>query len=104
MLADVLLNPGAVGLGIQDSFVGGAPMFTTDCGLHGPEISYLDSGKNGVMSADDLEEYADAVIEVLSHPETLEKLRRGTLASAPAYTVENMAERFKQGVLACLSA
>jgi glycosyltransferase involved in cell wall biosynthesis len=104
VLADVLLNPGAVGLGIQDSFVGGAPMFTTDCGLHGPEISYLDSGKNGVMSADNLEDYTGAVVEALSHPETLERLRRGTLESAPAYTVENMAERFKQGVLACLSA
>ncbi|NMM28220.1 MAG: glycosyltransferase family 4 protein [Glaciimonas sp.] len=104
MLADVLLNPGAVGLGIQDSFVSGTPMFTTDCGLHGPEISYLNSGRNGVMSADNIDAYTEAVVDILSDPEALDRLRRGTLASGPEYTVENMANRFKQGVLACLSA
>ena len=102
MLADVLLNPGAVGLGIQDSFVSGTPMLTTDCGLHGPEISYLRSGVNGVMTATDLDTYADSVAEVLSVSETLARLRDGSLESAPRYTIENMAERFHQGVLACL--
>ncbi|OGS95814.1 MAG: hypothetical protein A3K04_06860 [Gallionellales bacterium RBG_16_56_9] len=102
-LADVLLNPGLVGLAIQDSFVSGTPMFTTDCGLHSPEISYLKSGQNGVMSADDLEAYTKAIVDVLSEPEVLGRLRSGSLASGLEYTVENMAIRFKQGVLACLS-
>jgi len=102
MLADVLLNPGAVGLGIQDSFVSGTPMLTTDCGLHGPEISYLHSGINGIMTAADLDSYASSVAEVLSVAETLGRLRAGSRGSAPRYTIENMAERFHQGVLACL--
>lgn len=102
MLADVLLNPGAVGLGIQDSFVSGTPMLTTDCDLHGPEISYLRSGVNGIMTANDLDAYVDSVVEVLSVPEILRRLRHGSLESAPRYTIENMAERFNEGVLACL--
>jgi glycosyltransferase involved in cell wall biosynthesis len=102
-LADVMLNPGAVGLGIQDSFVSGAPMFTTDCGLHGPEISYLKSGQNGVMTGDDLDIYVDAVVTTLSDPAKIKKLRAGTRYSASRYTIENMAERLCNGILACLS-
>ncbi|MGV8898778.1 MAG: glycosyltransferase family 4 protein [Burkholderiaceae bacterium] len=104
ILADVLLNPGAVGLGILDSFVSGTPMFTTDCGLHGPEISYLCSGRNGVMTANNIDAYSKSVVDTLSTPKALDQLRRKTLDSGSEYTVENMANRFKQGILACLSA
>lgn len=102
VLADIMLNPGLVGLGILDSFASGTPMFTTDCGLHSPEISYLESGKNGVMTANDVHAYADAISTVLSDPAALERLRNGALAVAPRYTIENMAERICEGIVRCL--
>ncbi|HYD78480.1 MAG TPA: glycosyltransferase family 4 protein [Paucimonas sp.] len=102
VLADVMLNPGLVGLGILDSFVGGAPMFTTDCGLHSPEISYMETGKNGVMTANDIDAYVDAIARALTDPETLAELQRGALDSAARYTVENMAHRLRDGIVACL--
>lgn len=100
--ADVLLNPGLVGLGILDSFASGTPLFTTACGLHSPEIAYLESGRNGIMTADDIAQYADAVCNALLTPAVLLHLRQQALASAPHYTVDNMCARFCDGVTACL--
>lgn len=103
VLADVMLNPGLVGLGILDSFASGTPMFTTDCGLHSPEISYMTPGKNGVITRDDVNDYADTVVSVLQQPEAIARLSNGALSSASRYTVENMAERILNGICSCLS-
>ncbi|HZX28419.1 MAG TPA: glycosyltransferase family 4 protein [Telluria sp.] len=102
-MADVILNPGLVGLGILDSFASGRPMFTTDCGLHSPEISYLRSGSNGVMTENDVTLFAAAVEETLRHPDRMERLILGAKASAEHYTVENMASRICRGIQASLS-
>ena len=97
-LAQVMLNPGLVGLGILDAFVCGVPMLTTNCGIHSPEIAYLENGRNGVMTEDDLEAYAHACIRLLRDPEGLSHLRAGCAASADKYTVENMVRRFADGI------
>jgi glycosyltransferase involved in cell wall biosynthesis len=104
VLAQVMLNPGLVGLGILDSFVSGAPMITTDCGLHSPEVCYLESGVNGIMTADNLNAYADAAVEVLSSPHLHDRLRAGALESGDRYTVERMAELFRNGIVSCLNS
>ena len=101
-IADVMLNPGLVGLGILDSFVSGSPMFTTDCGLHSPEISYMVNGKNGVMTDDDVDLYVDAIVNTLNNPVLLGKLKSGARSSASRYTIENMAQRLHEGIMSCL--
>lgn len=101
-VAQVMLNPGLVGLGILDAFVCSVPMLTTDCGIHSPEIAYLENGINGVMTADDLDAYVEASVRLLRDPQALDVLRRGCVASAQEYTVENMARRFADGVMSCL--
>lgn len=103
-MAQIMLNPGLVGLGILDSFVCGVPMVTTDCGLHSPEIVYLQDGENGVMTADTLDAYAGAVSALLDDQEKFAKLKAGCERSAKIYTVENMARNFADGVMACLHA
>ncbi len=103
-LADVMLNPGLVGLGILDSFVAGSPMFTTDCDLHSPEISYMVSGQNGVMTDNDMASYVVAVVDTLNNPAELERLKNGALATASRYTVENMANRICNGIMACIAS
>ena len=103
VLADVMLNPGLVGLGVLDSFVSGTPMFTTDCGLHSPEISYLIPGLNGIITDDDVDTYASVVTAYLNDPARLAPLQDAALATAPRYTVENMADRICSGIVNCLS-
>lgn len=100
--AQLMLNPGLVGLGILDAFVGGLPLATTDCGLHSPEIAYLHNGVNGVMTADDLDSYVQACRALLADSEARIRLAAAARADADRYTVENMAERFAQGIMGAL--
>lgn len=101
-MAQIMLNPGLVGLGILDSFVCEVPMLTTACGLHSPEISYLENEVNGVMTADDLNIYVTSCVSLLRDSQKLEVLRKGCRASAKEYTIKNMARHFSDGVMSCL--
>jgi len=103
-LAKVILNPGLVGLGILDSFACQVPMVTTDCGLHSPEIAYLDDGVNGVMTADSIPDYVGAVVRVLTESAHRAALVEGCVRSTSKYTVNNMVRRFCDGVEQCLAA
>jgi len=100
--ATVMLNPGLVGLGILDSFVCEVPMLTTDCGLHSPEIVYLQSGTNGLMTDNSMVIYVQECIALLSNTTKLSALKEGCKSSAAQYTIDNMAMNFADGVALCL--
>ena len=102
-LSDVVLNPGLVGLGILDSFVAEAPLITTDCGLHSPEISYLKHAVNGLCTENSIVSFSDAAISLLSSDQRHGILSQGCAESASQYTLNNMAQRFCDGVLQCLA-
>jgi glycosyltransferase involved in cell wall biosynthesis len=101
-MSDVFLLPGAVGLGILDSFAAGLPFLTTEGPSHGPEISYLRDGYNGLITAHDPAAYAEAVIRVLQDSALSQRLRRGASECAQEYTIEGMVENFRRGILECL--
>jgi len=103
LLARVMLNPGAVGLGVLDSFVSGVPLVTLDDGLHGPEFAYLRSGENGIVTPAGLTNYVEAVCGVLTHDSLHAQLSAGCAASSKLYSLENMTERFAAGIERCLS-
>jgi glycosyltransferase involved in cell wall biosynthesis len=102
--ATVMLNPGLVGLGILDSFVCEVPMVTTDCGLHSPEIVYLQSGINGLMTNNTLNDYVRECVALMTSPTTLAAMKAACKSSASNYTVENMARNFADGVEQCLQS
>jgi glycosyltransferase involved in cell wall biosynthesis len=101
-LAKVQLMPGAVGLGIVDSFLLEVPLVTTDISIHGPEISYLQHEVNGLKTEDDLQTYINAASNLLLNESMLTTLRRGCRKAATVYTVENMVTNFAEGVQLCL--
>ena len=101
-VADLMLNPGLVGLGILDSFVAGLPMVTTDCHLHSPEVAYLRHGYNGLITADSLPDFVSACEGLLRNPAERARLAAGALADGGRYTLEHMAERFAQGITSAL--
>ena len=103
-LAQVMLNPGAVGLGVFDSLICAVPMVMTDCRGHGPEIVYLHNGVNGIMTANDVSAYSAAVVDLLRNEEKQSRLRAGCHVSAEKYTLENMVQRFAEGITNCLQA
>lgn len=103
-LAKLMINPGLVGLGILDSFICGLPLITTDCGLHSPEIAYLNNGVNGVMTANVMDEYVATVTRLLNDDELIKNLRNGCITSAKYYSIDNMATNFVDGALRCLES
>lgn len=103
-LATVMLNPGLVGLGILDSFVAAVPLVTTQCGLHSPEVAYLRSGENGLMTSDDLDAFVAAARSICSNADLAAKLREGCRRSASRYTLDHMAAQFSSGVRCALES
>ena len=100
--ADLLLNPGLVGLGILDGFVAGLPMVTTDCKLHSPEIAYLRPGKNGVMTPAREADFVQACEQLLRDPVARAVLSAGALEDSHRYTIDEMSRHFADGIEAAL--
>jgi L-malate glycosyltransferase len=96
--ADLLLNPGTIGLGILDGFAGGLPLVTTE-GDHNPESAYLAPGRNGLVSAVAARPFADAVLSLLADEPLRARLGAQAAADAGLYTLEAMVERFVQGLV-----
>jgi glycosyltransferase involved in cell wall biosynthesis len=102
-LADVVINPGAVGLHVLDSFCSGTPMMTTAESRHGPEIAYLKDGVNGLIVRGEASRYADAVIALFNDRAKLEAIKRAALRDASRYTLDNMVNQFADGIERCVS-
>ena len=96
--------PGLIGLGILDTFALETPLVTTDVPIHSPEIEYLQNGVNGIMVANstDSTAYANAAIHLLENEDARLQLVNGCRSARNIYTVENMVERFAEGVLLAL--
>lgn len=101
-LADIVLNPGLVGLHILDAFCARLPIVTTAGARHSPEIAYLESGSNGFMVAGNARDYADTVIDLLRQPGRLADAGRRAGESAQQYTLTGMVDRFVDGIVRCL--
>jgi len=101
-VADVFVMPGLVGLAVLDSFTAGLPVITTRYPYHSPEIEYVSSGENGLITALTADAYAAALVELLQTPAELNRLKAGARASSTYYTVERMVENFAKGILAAL--
>lgn len=102
-LADVILNPGLVGLHVLDAFCAGLPMVTTADARHSPEIAYLKDGENGLVVAGGSDAYADAIVGLLEDSGTYRTICSNALAAARRYTLRNMIDRFVDGMERCLA-
>jgi glycosyltransferase involved in cell wall biosynthesis len=103
-VAEVMLNPGALGLSIVDSFAAGVPMVVAATDNHGPEVAYLEHGVNGLMTRAHPDDYAVAVVAALRDTALAGRLRTGCASAARTYTQEAMVARFADGVAAWATA
>lgn len=103
-VASIQLMPGLVGLNIVDAFALGIPTITTDIDYHSPEIEYMIDGVNGLMTPADSTpaEFGAAAAELLNDPERLESMCFNAEAASRDLTIEDMAERFADGIVQAL--
>ncbi len=111
-IADIVLNPGLVGLGILDCFAAGLPFVTSNIDFHcpeieylehGPEIEYLEHGVNGLMLPFDVEYFSQQVANLILDEDALNKLKRGAMITAGRVTLENMVDNVSRGVVSAIS-
>lgn len=102
-IADVVLNPGLVGLHVLDAFCAGVPMVTTAEARHSPEIAYLRNNVNGLIVGGGVDAYAEAVIALLQDEERLMALKQRALVDAKKFTLEKMVSQFADGIERCLA-
>lgn len=101
-LADVVFNPGAVGLHVLDAFSAGIPMVTTGEARHGPEVAYLFHGENGLIVSGTAEDYARAVLDLLADDDRYLQICKRAREDAARFSLENMVSRFVEGIVSCL--
>ena len=100
LLAKLVLMPGLVGLAVLDAITLAVPMVTTAVTWHSPEFEYLVDGVNGCV-IDDTEHpriFAAAVVDLLMDEGKRETLREGCRRTRDRYSIEEMTERFADGV------
>ena len=89
------------GLGVVDSFAMQTPMITTSSPTHGPEVEYIENGINGLITNDNIKDYSNTVINTLK-TDGYNQLIEGCKLSSKVFTVENMVNNFRGGVISCL--
>jgi L-malate glycosyltransferase len=97
-LAHAMLNPGMVGLNIVDAFAMGLPLVTMRHDLHSPEVAYLEDGRNGLITQDDLDSFVAASARALTDAPLRKVLLAGCREAAHRYTLGHMAENFVEGI------
>ena len=102
----LLLMPGLVGLVVLDSFAMQLPLVTIADSEHSPEFAYLRDGENGVVLpvGTDAAGYADAVVRLLRDEALRARLVEGCQQAQAQYSIEEMVDRFTDGVVRALAA
>lgn len=100
---DLFLMPGLIGLAILDAFAAGLPIITADSGIHSPEVEYLEDSKNGYMTANAVDSYAQKIIELIGDSNKLSDMRKYAKQSSDNYSVSVMADNFVSGITSALN-
>jgi glycosyltransferase involved in cell wall biosynthesis len=101
-ISRLFLLPGRVGLGVVDAFHHGVPPVATRYPYHSPEFCYLRHEENGLISEDDITSFAQLMLRLATDDVLHAKLLSGCKESAQAITMEEMIERFANGIIAAL--
>ena len=102
--AAAIVMPGRAGLAVNHAFGHGRPVIVRDNGLHGPELDYIEPGRNGLIVAGDLAAFTRALAELAASPMQQEALAAGALQTRETLGMDEMAGAFDEGVQRVLAA
>lgn len=101
-LSKLVAMPGLVGLALVDAFQHDLPLVTTSYPYQAPEIDYLESGVNGLITEDNLEAFSHGLCRLATDEAFRARLVAGCRATARRVTFEEMLRRFAEGILKAL--
>lgn len=99
MRTSLVFIPGLSGLSINHAFTYGKPYVTLKADKHGPEISYLDDGKNGYLLNDDSDEGVSKIGHLLDNRELLINFSMRAKAKSEILSVQNWVQQLKSSLL-----
>lgn len=104
-IADLLIQPGMVGLAAVDALASGVPVASIEDQQHSPEFSYLEDGTNSIVLPTDTtpEGFGAAVAELLTDRHRFGALRDMVEGHREGFKIETMANDFAAGVIAALA-
>lgn len=102
--ADIFLQPGAMGLGVLDSFAFETPMIAAESAFHGPEFEYLVNDYNGIISSGKLEDYVNDIAALVSSPEKYNYIKSNCKLMVDKYNNEVMVANFTEGICSVLNS
>lgn len=74
-------------------------MVTTTYPFHSPEIEYLENGKNGIITENDVTAYSNAIIDLMVSSSKYKDMVEYCKVCAQRYTLDVMVNNFKNGIL-----
>ncbi|ALV42377.1 hypothetical protein AU252_15495 [Pseudarthrobacter sulfonivorans] len=102
--SEVISMPGRVGLVAVDSFAAARPIVTTTWPWHGPEFEYLVDGQTCLVTTDNEEAYADALVALLQDKGRLAAMQESCRDSRAEYSIDAMVSRFFKGIQMALAS
>jgi glycosyltransferase involved in cell wall biosynthesis len=97
-LTHAVVIPGAVGLAINHAFGHGVPFVTQPGRDHGPEIEYLEPGRNGILVDGGTDGLVAALRDLAERPGWRDELAAGSLATRDRLTLDVTVRQFQRGV------
>lgn len=96
--ASLVFVPGHSGLAVNHAFSYGRPYVTLQGLSHAPEVEYIDEGDNGLILESDFETNINAIKELLSNKEELNRFCNNARHKGDHLRVENWVEQMKQNL------
>lgn len=97
--ASLIFIPGLSGLSINHAFAYGRPYITLKADKHGPEISYLEHGKNGCILEDNINANTKIIVGILQDRSRLIELCNNAKLKGEELTVQNWVQQIKTSLL-----
>jgi len=98
--AELIANPEQIGLVAVDSLTAGRPIVSTRHPFHGPEYEYLQDGYTCLYAEHTPVEYAKSLVGLLADSGRLRAMQEACKAESKKYSIDLMADRFIEGLLA----
>ena len=98
--AEIVANPEQIGLVAVDSLTAGRPIVSTRHPFHGPEYEYLQDGYTCLYAEHTPVEYAKSLVGLLADSGRLRAMQEACKAESKKYSIDLMADRFIEGLLA----
>jgi glycosyltransferase involved in cell wall biosynthesis len=97
-IAAAVVVPGAVGLAVNHAFAHATPLITREGRLHGPELEYVEPGRNGLVTGADEEGFVRELAGFARSAELRARLAAGAARTAEQLDLGPMVEAFDAAV------